>query len=283
MLLVVLMHTGLITSALADEALVEAGRYLTAAAGCYSCHTDTENDGEDFAGGHRLETEFGVFIVPNITPHEESGIGAWSEVDFVKAIKHGISPTGEYYYPTFPYASYAGIGDSDALAIKAYLDTVPPIANATPEHELVWWIPGRWAMGIWQTLFAPWEYAALPQDASAELRRGAYLVRHLGHCGECHTPRDALGALLTDQELQGMPKQEGFAGAPNITTRSDTGIGDWSFSDLELFLDLGMFPDGDFVGSGMAAVIDHNTSQLTPEDRKAVVTFLRSVAPEAEN
>jgi mono/diheme cytochrome c family protein len=134
---------------------IETGRYLTAAAGCYACHTDTENDGEPFAGGHRLETEYGVFVVPNITPDADTGIGGWTDTEFIAAVKHGESPGGGYYYPAFPYASYAGATDADMLAIKAYLDSLPPVSNAVGEHELLWWIPPSGLMGIWQTLFAP--------------------------------------------------------------------------------------------------------------------------------
>lgn len=263
---------------IADDTAVERGRYLSGAAGCVSCHTDTENEGLSFAGGHRLETPFGIFVVPNITPDTGTGIGDWSDNEFVAAVLHGESPSGGYYYPAFPYPSYAGMREQDALDIKAYLDSLKPVTNKTGEHELRWYLPGRWAMSVWQLIFSPWDFNPLPVDSSEAMQRGAYLVHHLSHCGECHTPRNALGALISGQELAGVPKQGEQAGSPNITNDKNTGIGEWSATDLELFLDLGMLPDGDFAGSSMAAVIDHSTSQLTAEDRQAMVTFLRSIS-----
>lgn len=268
---------------IADDAAVERGRYLSGAAGCVSCHTDAENDGLSFAGGHRLETPFGIFVVPNITPDTGTGIGDWSDNEFVAAVLHGESPSGGYFYPAFPYPSYAGMREQDALDIKAYLDSLKPVTNKTGEHELSWYVPGRWAMSVWQIIFSPWDFSPLPADSSETMQRGAYLVRHLGHCGECHTPRNALGALISEQELTGAPKQGELAGAPDITSNKDTGIGDWSATNLELFLDLGMLPNGDFAGSNMAAVIDHTTSQLTTEDRQAMVTFLRNISSTPED
>ena len=252
----------------AEDDLVSRGAYLAAAAGCKSCHTDTENDGPDYAGGHRLETPFGDFYTPNITPDEATGIGSWNDADFVAAVREGRSPAGKAYYPAFPYASYAGMTDEDVLAIKAYLDSLPAVRAQAPDNELSWYVPGRWAMGIWQALFSPWEYAP-PAGASEQWRRGAYLARHLGHCGECHTPRNRLGALDTARELQGNEADVG--GAPGIDPQS---LADWSAEDLEFFLELGMYPDGDFAGGGMTAVIDDNTALLTPADRAALVEFL---------
>jgi mono/diheme cytochrome c family protein len=273
---------GINTTAMAETA-IERGRYLTSAGGCLSCHTDSENEGELFAGGHPLETDFGTFIVPNITPDMRTGIGSWGDTEFVNALLHGESPTGEYYYPAFPYPSYAGMRRQDALDIKAYLDTLEPVSNEIGDHDLNWYVPGRWSMAVWQALFSPWEFNPIAKGASESIQRGAYLVRHLGHCGECHTPRNIVGAMLTEQELQGVPKRGEIAGAPDITNNTETGLGEWSNSDLELFLDLGMMPDGDFAGSGMAAVIDHNTSQLTTADRQAIVNFLRSIAVDPED
>jgi len=255
---------------------IERGEYLTAASGCLSCHTDSKNDGAAFAGGYRIETPYGIFITPNITPDAESGIGRWTEADFLAAMKDGEGPEGEYYYPAFPYPSYAGLTDQDVLDIRAYLATVEPVAKHNEPHELEWYIPGRWAMGIWQWLFAPWEYPATP-DSDLVWQRGAYLARHLGHCGECHTPRNIFGALNISGELAGSPKGSSGGGGPNLTVSKEQGLGDWTKGDLELFLELGMKPNGDFAGGGMTTVIDDNTSQLTPDDRAALILFLRNL------
>jgi mono/diheme cytochrome c family protein len=255
---------------------IERGAYLTAAAGCLSCHTDTENDGTAFAGGHQLETPFGLFSTPNITPDMTTGIGSWSQAEFIAALREGISPAGEHYYPAFPYASYAGITDQDAQDIYAHLQSLSPVTQANQPHELKWYVPGRWAIRIWNSLFAPWDYPEPTPTSDAVWARGAYLVRHLGHCGECHTPRNLFGALKLRQELQGSPKDSSGRSAPNITPDGNTGIGTWSEDELLFFLEMGMLPDGDFVGSSMTAVIDENTGTLTPADRQAIAVYLQS-------
>lgn len=265
-------------NAASEDAAIERGRYLTIAGGCLSCHTDADNDGAAFAGGHRLETPYGIFNVPNITPDAKTGIGNWSDTDFLTAMREGVSPDGDYYYPAFPYPSYAGLTEQDVLDIKAFLDSLEPVATTNQAHELPWYVPGRWAMGLWQMLFAPWDYATIPPQADPVWQRGAYLVRHLGHCGECHTPRNEVGALQLDQEGAGQPKQDDLAGAPDITPDKTTGIGQWAQEDIEFFLEIGMLPDGDFAGGGMAAVIDDNTSLLTPADRNAIAVYLQSLA-----
>jgi len=263
-------------SAQAAAGSAERGEYLTAAAGCVSCHTDRENDGAPFAGGHELETPYGTFVAPNITADAESGIGGWSDAEFLVAVKQGVAPNGSHYYPAFPYPSYAGMSDQDVLDIKAWLDTQPVVDTTDPHHEhrLRWYVPARWAMRIWNALFSPWQYST--EYAEPELARGAYLVRHLGHCGECHTPRNIAGALSTGKELRGSPKDAAGRSAPGIDSTALRDAG-WSLPDVEFFLELGMLPDGDFVGGSMTAVIDDNTAQLTAEDRQAIARYLLNV------
>lgn len=274
MVLAVMLVTVAVTVALAEPTTaIERGGYLAAAAGCVTCHTDREHDGADYAGGLRLETPFGVFVAPNITPDRATGIGDWSLTQFSAALRQGIRPAGGYYYPAFPYASYAGLSDADVADLKAFFDSLPPANRPNQPNELAWYVPGRYAMGIWQWLFAPWDYSPVEADADPELQRGALLVRHLGHCGECHTPRTLFGALETRRELAGTPKEALGGGAPAI---NGPGLKDWSLEELEFFLDFGMAPNGDFAGSGMGAVISDNTSQLTAEDRRAIARFLLS-------
>ena len=265
-----LLTCSLFVQANEDPAVLEKGAYLTAAAGCVSCHTDSENDGERFAGGHELDTPFGIFRTPNITPDPTTGIGGWSDAEFLNAIKRGQAPDGSHYYPAFPYPSYAGMTDADALAIKAYLDALQPVVSAIDDNDLHWYVPGRWIMPVWNALFSPWKYPPVKDETDA---RGAYLVRHLGHCGECHTPRTVFGSLRAGNDLAGSPKDSSGRGAPVIDGRSLEAAG-WTQADLEFFLEIGMLPDGDFAGGGMTAVIDDNTALLTADDRAAMARYL---------
>jgi len=261
----------------AQEDQVERGRYLVYAGGCISCHTAEEPGAVPLAGGHAMESPFGTFYTPNITPDVATGIGGWSDDDFVRAFWEGVGPEGEHYFPAFPYTSYTGVSRDDLLAMKAYLFTLEPVTNEAPEHDLAWYMSTRLAAGAWKELnFEPARFKPDPAK-DAQWNRGAYLVRHLGHCGECHTPRSKLGVLQKDQELAG--SRLGDETIPNITQHRVDGIGRWSVSDIEYFLDVGMLPDGDFSGSSMSAVIEDNTSKLTREDRLAIAAYLKSVPP----
>lgn len=259
------------------ETAIERGRYLAAAGGCVSCHTEDRDGAEPFAGGRALATPFGTFYAPNITPDAGTGIGGWSEAQFLAALRRGRSPTGSAYFPTFPYTAYAGMSEEDAAAIYAYLMSLAPVANASPPHQLPWYLDTRLAARAWQWLFFR-PAAFVPDDTrDADWNRGAYLVRHLGHCGECHTPRSALGALRAGEEMAGNPLGPEERKVPNITPHEEDGIGGWSTSDIETFLDFGMLPDGDFAGAGMGQVIDDNTSQLTAADRHAIAVYLQAL------
>jgi mono/diheme cytochrome c family protein len=278
LLVAVLMSSGLLSSAVADdEDVVERGRYLAAAGGCRSCHTEDREDAIPFAGGRALATPFGTFYSPNITPDRDSGIGGWSDGDFLAALHEGRGPDGAAYFPSFPYTAYTGMTREDALAIKAYLFSLPPVDRPAEPHQLPWYLRSRLAASAWKSLFfRPARFQPDPARDAA-WNRGAYLVRHLGHCGECHTPRNMLGALLATSELAGNPRGPENRKVPNITPHETDGISRWSASDLELFLEIGMLPDGDFAGAGMGEVIDDNTSQLDAADRTAIATYLRSL------
>lgn len=260
-------------------ATVERGRYLVHAGGCLTCHTADLPDAIPLAGGRALETPFGTFYAPNLTPDGATGLGGWTDADLGRALREGIAPDGSYYYPVFPYPAYTGISDADVAAIGAYLRTRKPVRQATPEHDLPWYLPSRLVMFGWNLLnFSPGRF--VPDAArSAEWNRGAYLVRHLGHCGECHTPRNALGALDASRELAGNPDGPDGGKVPDITQDRDSGIGRWSADEIVLFLEYGVLPDGDFAGSSMSDVISDNTAQLTPEDRQAIATYLKSLGP----
>lgn len=261
--------------AFGQDDLVERGRYLTYAGGCITCHTEDVDDAVPLAGGRAMETPFGTFYSPNITPDVETGIGGWSDDDFVNAFWEGVNPDGEHYFPAFPYTSYTGASREDLLAIKAYLDSLKAVVNEVPDHDLAWYMTTRLAAGAWKALnFESKRFEPDPEQG-AEWNRGAYLVRHLGHCGECHTARGSTGAFLEGVELAGATLGE--EKVPNITPHRTDGIGRWSASDIEYFLDIGMLPDGDFAGSSMVAVIEDNTSKLTPEDRQAIAAYLRAL------
>jgi mono/diheme cytochrome c family protein len=261
----------------ANEDLVERGKYLIHAGGCLTCHTAEDDDAIPFAGGRALESPFGTFYSPNITPDRQTGIGDWSDDDFVQAFWEGVTPSGEHYFPAFPYTAYTGVARGDLLAMKAYLFSLEPIEKENREHDLPFVMSSRRSAGAWKSRYFDARRFETDSAQSDEWNRGAYLVRHLGHCGECHTPRTRLGALRDTHELRGNPDGSGGEKIPNITADPDEGIGKWSKSDIEYFLDIGMLPDGDFAGGSMASVIEDSTSQLTPADRLAIATYLQSL------
>ena len=260
-----------------DEETLARGEYLLHAGGCISCHTGDEPDAHPLAGGHALESPFGVFYSPNITPDTETGIGGWSDEDFVNAFWEGENPDGDHYFPAFPYTAYTGMSREDLLALKAYLFSTEPVRKENREHDLWAIMSSRFAAGIWKARYFDAERFAPDAEQSDEWNRGAYLVRHLGHCGECHTPRSSLGALEADREMAGNPELTEDESAPNITPHRTAGIGRWSVSDIDYFLEIGMLPDGDFTGSSMGPVIEDNTSKLTREDRRAIAVYLKSL------
>lgn len=268
------------SAAFAQDDAVARGKYLTHAGGCITCHTEDTEDAVELAGGRALETTFGTFYSPNITPDVLTGIGAWSDEDFVNALWNGVSPQGEHYFPAFPYTAYTGMSRADVLALKSYLFSLDPVVKESPPHDLAWYISTPVAARAWKTM--NFEPARFEPDASRDEQwnRGAYLVRHLGHCGECHTPRTSRGVLQPELELAGTTLGE--EKMPNITPHRTDGIGRWSVSDIEYFLDVGMFPDGDFAGSSMVDVIEDSTSKLTRADRLAIASYLKAL-PEIES
>ena len=268
------------TPVIAQSGDAERGAYMLAAAGCVACHT-VPKDGAFLAGGRELKTDFGSFFTPNITPDPETGIGNWSNEDFIRAMKKGVSPDGGRYYPTFPYTSYKRMTRQDMLDLKAYLDTVPPVRNAVPDHDLAFPFGIRASMMGWQLLFfddTPFEADPTQSDA---WNRGAYLVNGPGHCGECHTPRNLLGVVDSGRPLAGNANGPEGDAVPNITPHS-SGIGGWSEDDIVSMLEVGLLPDGDFAGGAMTDVIEESTSKLSEDDRKAIASYLLSLPPLAD-
>ncbi len=244
---------------------ISRGQYLVHAAGCVSCHLSEDNP-PALSGGHALVSDFGTFYVPNITPDLETGIGQWAGKDFLLAVKHGRNPDGGFYFPAFPFRAYAGMANEDAMSIAAYLMAQPAVNAVNKPHQLQPWI-ASWMMAVWNRI-ADLNDAEYPAYQDPEIKRGAYLARNLGHCGECHTPRNSLGILDAEREFAGA-----ITGESEADPIDQASLASWSKETFAFFLFLGVKPDDEYVGGKMEAVIEHNTSPLTDADRKALAAF----------
>lgn len=262
-----------------DAKLIERGKYLLHAGGCISCHRGEKKDDPFLAGGYGLKTPFGTIYAPNITPDPEHGIGGWSERDFARAMRQGISPDGSHYFPAFPYPAFTGMSDADIGALKAYLDTVTPVSKPNRPNEIGFPFNIRFFQTFWKLLYFEDRRFEPDPAKSAEINRGAYLAEVLGHCGECHTPRNALGGLNRDYWMAGSDDGAEGDAVPNITPAPKTGIADWEAGDIVQYLSIGMTPTGDFAGSLMTDVIEHNTSKLTEADVAAIAAYLKDLPP----
>jgi mono/diheme cytochrome c family protein len=252
---------------------VTRGAYVMRMADCEACHT--AKGGTPFAGGRLFVLPFGTIYTPNITPDPETGIGKWTDAQFLKAVHQGIGPDGSRLYPAFPYASYTMMTDQDVLALKAYLFSLKPVKQANKPNSFAFPFNQRWLMGIWAAFFnSDQRFRPVPEQ-SAEWNRGAYLVEATGHCGECHTPRNLMQALNQRQKFAG-GVAEGW-NAYNITSDRISGIGDWSNDELVAYLSTG-HARGRGVASGpMGEAVELSLSKLTRADIAAIVTYLRSV------
>jgi mono/diheme cytochrome c family protein len=249
------------------------GEYIAKAGGCLGCHTETREGAQPYAGGRALKTPFGTFFGPNITPHPQAGIGRWSEQDFVRALREGLRPDGAHYFPAFPYPSFTKIVDADLRDLFAYLRSLPPSSRASQPHDLRFPFGWRWLVWFWKLFFfSPGPYVPDPA-LNPTLNRGAYLVNALGHCGECHTPRNFLGGPKRSRFLGGAKLTEG-GDASNLRSPRVQKISD---KDLKDFLLTAMTPDGDVAAESMAEVVRNTTGQLTVQDLDAVVAYLRSL------
>ncbi len=261
------------------EADLANGEELFWAGGCVSCHAAPKSEGDArlvLVGGLALDTPFGRFNVPNITPDPETGIGGWSVADFVTAMRYGVSPQGEHLYPSFPYTSYTRMTLVDLMDLKAYLDTLPAEASEVPPHELSFPYNIRRGLGLWKLVnLDPDPVVAVADEP--KLLRGRYLVEGPGHCGECHTPRDFTGGLELNRWLAGAPNPEGKGRIPNITN-SENGIASWSEADIAYALETGFKPDYDTLGSSMADV-QRNMAKLHESDRDAIAAYLKATPP----
>jgi mono/diheme cytochrome c family protein len=251
------------------------GRTLFLVGGCSSCHmTYGEKDQTRLGGGMALETPFGRFYPPNISPDPKDGIGSWSEADFVTAMTKGTSPDGRHLYPAFPYTSYQRMTTNDLRDLFAYLKTLPPVQGRAPQHELSFPFSVRRLIGLWKLLYLDGlPFQPDPQKPD-DWNRGAYLVNAPGHCAECHSPRNFLGAVIPGLRFTGGPTPDGKDWVPNITQFS---LGKWSEADIAELLASGRIP-GDRVGGAMVDVV-RNTAQIAPEDREAIAVYVKSLSP----
>jgi mono/diheme cytochrome c family protein len=257
---------------------LENGRILFFAGGCTSCHaTPNQDDKLRLGGGYALKSPFGTFHVPNISPHKQDGIGSWTTVDFVRAMRDGVSPNGQHYYPAFPYTSFQRMSPDDAADVFAFIMTLPPVEGRTPGHELPFPFNIRRGVGLWKLAFLDGQPFTPDPNRPASWNRGAYLVNGPGHCAECHSERNAAGAVIADRRFAGGPDPEGRGTVPNITP-DPSGIGGWTPEDVANLLKTGETPNFDTVGGPMGDVV-RNTAQLTDGDRQAMAEYLLSLPP----
>jgi mono/diheme cytochrome c family protein len=246
------------------------------AGGCASCHAVPEQpDRLKLGGGLAIPSPFGTFYAPNISPDKTDGIGGWTEANFVTAVTKGVSPRGTHYFPAFPYTSYAHAKVADIRDLFAYLKTLAPVSGKVRDHDVPFPFSVRRNVGIWKLLFFDTKPFAPDMSRSPQWNRGAYLVNSLGHCAECHSPRNFLGGIIAAQRFAGGPNPEGEGWVPNITQK---GIGEWSDKDIDYFFKSGQTPDGDSAGGSMVRVIK-NTSQLPETDQAAIAEYVKSLPP----
>jgi mono/diheme cytochrome c family protein len=252
---------------------VGRGAYLARASGCIACHTDVAEGGQPLAGGAPLVTDFGTFRPPNITTDPEAGIGAWTVGDFARAVRQGIAPDGTPYFPSFTYAFYADFTDQQIADLWAAFQTVAPVEQPAPAHDLGFPFDQRWTLKLWRAAFVPDPETEPVEGRGDEWNRGRELVRGAAHCGACHTPRNEAGGRVIEAFLGGNRNLPGGSSAPPIQP-ADLQQDGWTVSNLSYSLKTGITPSGDAFGGSMAEVVQEGTRFLTPEDRRAIAVYL---------
>ncbi|MEQ8657959.1 MAG: cytochrome c [Hyphomicrobiales bacterium] len=253
---------------------IAAGEQVFYAGGCASCHAAPNADGDArliMAGGRAFPSNFGTFYAPNISPDQDYGIGDWSALDLYNAMRHGVSPDGQHYYPAFPFTSYVRVTAQDVVSLHAFLMTLPASNELNRDHDIGFPFSIRRNLGVWKWLYLDVDWV-LGGDLTEEEQRGRYLAEALGHCGECHTSRNALGAPQRGRWLAGAPNPSGSGNIPNITP----GGLDWSVSDIVAYFQSGFTPEFDTAGGHMADVIE-NLRELSDGDRQALAAYLKRV------
>jgi mono/diheme cytochrome c family protein len=270
--------------------VLKRGQYLYRAGLCANCHTVDAR--KPLAGGLKIQSPFGTFYTPNITPDRKTGIGNWSADDFIRSMRNGLSPRFQIYYPAFPYTNYSKLSDADMLDLRAYLMALKPIHQKNRAHILKFPYNQRALLGPWRLLNFPYVFNAnefnfqLAQGAfepivgkSPEWNRGAYLTEGAFHCTQCHTPRGSLGSLKMDEWMSGSSLSGEKRAASNLTPDRRTGLGSWSESDWIHFLKTATTPAGSNVGGEMRKIVLNSTALLTPEDQRAIAIYMRSLRP----
>lgn len=254
--------------------LIAYGKTLVEAGDCASCHT--ADAAKPFAGGKRIDTPFGAVYAPNLTPDRETGIGAWSDADFTRAVRTGVAPDGSNYYPAFPYPYFTKMTKDDTLAIRAYLGTLDPVVNRNKPPELRWPFGYRGLMRVWNAMFFKPGLYEPDQSQSAAWNRGGYLVTGLGHCGACHTPKNWFGADKAAQALSGSEVGGWFA--PRLDGAARTGLKSWSAQDIVEYLQSGRNARS-HAGGLMAEIVVNSTAKMSDADVRAIATYLKSLPP----
>ncbi|MHA7870095.1 MAG: c-type cytochrome [Salipiger thiooxidans] len=252
----------------------ERGQLVFTAAGCASCHHAPDAEGEArlvLSGGQRFASAFGTFLAPNISPDPAQGIGDWSLDDFASAVRRGVSPEGQHLYPAFPYTAYARMEDGDLVDLWAYMQTLPASDTPSQPHEVGFPFNIRRGVGAWKMLYASPDWV-MTEAESPQLERGRYLVEALAHCGECHTPRDALGGLDRSAWLTGAPNPNGRGTIPGLTPDKLS----WGADEIAYYLSSGFTPDYDSAGGHMVEVVE-NFAALPDEDRAAVAAYIKAL------
>lgn len=263
--------------AVAQTSVVERGEYLARAGDCVSCHTAP--GAAPFAGGLRLDTPFGYMLSPNITPDPDTGIGRWSSADFYRALHDGVNKHGKDMYPTMPYDFYTKVTRADVDALYAYLRTVKPVRNAVDINHLYFPFNQRWAMGVWRELYFTEGTFRPDMTKSASWNRGAYLVEGLGHCSDCHSPRNLMGGIEKNRDFTGAVIDGWFA--LDLTSDIATGLGAWSVDEIAAYFKTGVAKGKTTTLGPMAEVIRNSLAYLTDEDRRAMGEYLKSVPPDS--
>jgi len=288
-LLILLLMVGVVLSFTAKPRVMSAGNLPTHeldiangerlfhTSGCVSCHVSAEDESREplLGGGLAMDSPYGVFHVPNISPDPDYGIGAWSTLDFVNAMKLGASPGGEHYYPAFPYTSYSRMSAEDLMDLKVYLDSLPSVRKQNLDHVLRFPWNIRAGIGLWKLLNLDERPVISGLEDNDQIARGQYLVEGPGHCGECHTSRNLDGGLNTRRWLAGAPSPDGDGSVPNITP-SQNGLASWMQNDIVYYLESGFTPDFDTVGGSMVKV-QKNMAKLTADDREAIAAYLLAI------
>jgi len=247
---------------------------LAYAAGCFGCHTSDPN--KPFGGGYKIQTKYGTFITPNITKDMTSGIGKWSQREFIEAMKHGISPSQKPYYPAFPYSWYSNMQETDILDIFSYLNNIPAIKNKKLPHDLKFPYKIRESLWLWRIINRTIQKNNKIDLDITNKNRGEYLIKAVTHCSACHSPRTWFSIIKNHENLNGKIETKKLLndGSPNISKDKVKGIGSWSESDIVFFLQTGIKPNGDFAGKEMSKIIENGTSYLIKDDLEEISRYL---------